>query len=164
MKSKQRHLILAGALACWIGGAFPAPSFGQAQDAGDRTSLPRFGIAAGAGTLGASVQAATALASRTNLRGGFNYFSLSLSGTYSNDHLSYDGKLRLQSAEVLVDQYLKGPFHISGGALIYDGFQGAGNVSVPGGQSLALNGVTYYSAAASPVTGTAAIKVRKAAP
>ena len=40
------------------------------SERGDNPKLPKFGIAVGAGTLGAGIQAATALARHTNLRGG----------------------------------------------------------------------------------------------
>lgn len=175
---KKRTMILKATLACWVAVASLPSCFGQPPDTPPSTAdtmaakphdhvddqkLPRFGIAVGVGTLGASLQVGTAVAKHTNIRGGFNYFSLGLSGT-SSDNLSYNATLRLSSAEVLVDQYLKGPIHISGGALLYDGFKGTGNVSVPGGQSLTLNSVTYYSAASNPVTGTAEIGARKVAP
>jgi hypothetical protein len=126
--------------------------------------LPKFGIAVSAGSLGAGIEAGTAIAHKTNVRFGFNYFRYSLSGTRSSDNLTYDGKLRLASAEVLLDQYIKGPFHISGGALLYDGFQGTGAVHVPGGSSLTLNDVKYISSQADPVTGTGKIEARKVAP
>jgi hypothetical protein len=158
----------------------PPSCLGQAADSADTASsnaaapqnnqpaaiqsLPRFGLAVSVGTLGAGIQAATAVARRTNIRGGFNFFKLSLSGTDNNNGLGYSGTLRLESGEILVDQYLKGGFHVSGGALIYDGFQATGNVQVPGGQTLTLNGVTYVSAMSNPVTGTGAITVRKVAP
>jgi hypothetical protein len=154
--------------------------FGQAADTADsassnagapqnnqpaaKPSLPRFGLAVSAGTLGAGIEAATAVAPHTNIRGGFNFFKLSVSGTDNNNNLGYSGTLRLESGEILVDQYLKGGFHVSGGALIYNGFQATGNVQVAGGQTLTLNGVTYVSAASDPVTGTGAITVRKVAP
>ncbi|HUK18855.1 MAG TPA: hypothetical protein VLW65_20685 [Bryobacteraceae bacterium] len=150
--------IRSGGDAAATGAGAPADS-----ERGDNPELPKFGIAVGAGTLGAGIQAATALARHTNLRGGFNYFSFGLSGT-NKDNLRYDATLRLSSAEILLDQYIKGPFHISGGALIYDGFKGTADVSVPGQQSLTLNNVTYYSSASNPVTGTAAIGARKVAP
>jgi len=159
---------------------YSAAGFGQTADSADnassnsgapqnnqpaaKQSLPRFGIEVSAGTLGAGIQAATAVARHTNIRGGFNFFKLSVSGTDNNNDLGYTGTLRLKSGEILVDQYLKGSFHISGGALIYNGFQATGNVQVPGGQTLTLNGVTYVSATSDPVTGTGAITVRKVAP
>jgi hypothetical protein len=140
----------------------PAPASSAASS--NPTPVPRFGVALAAGTLGAGIEFATGIARHTNFRAGFNYFTWTLSGTDSNNGLSYSGTLRLASGEVLVDQNLAGPFHISGGALLYDGFQGTGSVHVPGGQTLTLNNVTYVSAGSDPVIGTGAITVRKVAP
>lgn len=125
-------------------------------------SLPRFGIEVSAGTLGAGIQAATAVTHRSNVRFGFNYFSYS--GSTSKDNIAYNGTLRLESGEVLYDQYLFGGVHISPGVMIYDGNQGTANAVVSGAQTFSLNGVSYYSANASPVTGTASITSRKVAP
>ena len=149
---------LALLMAFCAGALLPTCS---AQSGGD---APKFGVALSAGSLGAGVEGAVSVLHRSNVRVGFNYFSYSLSGTDSNDNLGYNGKLRLASAEALWDQYLVGPVHISAGALIYDGFQGTGNVHVAGGGSFSLNGVTYYSDASDPVTGTGMLSSRKVAP
>ena len=141
-----------------------SPDAAAASSKEEHAPLPHFGIAVGAGTLGAGIQIATGIARHTNLRAGFNYFTWDLSGTDNHNGLSYNGHLRLASGEVLIDQNLAGPFHISGGALLYDGFQGTGSVHVPGGQTLTLNSVTYVSSAADPIIGTGAITVRKVAP
>ena len=130
----------------------------------NQTPLPRFGVALSAGTLGAGIEFATGVARHTNFRAGFNYFTWSLSGVDNHNGLSYNGTLRLASGEALLDQNLAGPFHISGGALLYNGFQGTGSVYVPGGQTLTLNNVSYVSSASDPVTGTGKITVLKVAP
>jgi len=162
----QKYSILKVAAAWLIACAMFPACFGQdSNNSGEeRTPLPRFGLAASVGSLGAGLQAATSLAQHTNLRFGVNYFSLGLSGTDSSSNLSYNARLRLGSAEVLLDQNLKGPFHVSAGALLYDAFQGSGSVRVAGGQSITLNHTSYYSAASDPVTGTASIGARKVAP
>jgi hypothetical protein len=136
----------------------------SAEPANPATPVPRFGVALSAGTSGAGIEFATGIARHTNFRAGFNYFTWTLSGTDSSNGLSYSGTLRLASGEVLVDQNVAGPFHISGGALLYNGFRGTGSVHVPGGQTLTLNNVTYVSSASDPVTGTGAVTVRKVAP
>jgi hypothetical protein len=176
----RKRFVLTAVLVYGAAGMLMPLCFGQVADSGDtaisdagapqnnqpaaKESLPRFGLAVCAGTLGAGIQAATAVALHTNIRGGFNFFKLSVSGTDNKNDLGYSGTLRLASGEILVDQYLARGFHVSGGALIYDGFQATGNVQVPGGQTLTLNGVSYVSAASDPVTGTGAITVRKVAP
>jgi hypothetical protein len=160
-------LSLPVALVVLAAGIMPPAGFGQTPAANpppDPSPLPRFAVAGTFGTLGAGIQAATAVARETNIRFGFNYFSLGLSGTHSQTNLSYDATLRLASVEILLDQNLKGPFHVSGGALIYDGFQGTASVGVPAGQSVTLNHFTYYSQASDPVTGSATAATRTVAP
>jgi hypothetical protein len=157
-------LALVGALAALSFGqdtsqpATPGPS----PSAGTGQGLPRVGIQATAGTLGAGIQAATAVTRRSNVRFGFNYFNYSAST--SKDNIVFKGSLRMESAEALYDQYIGAGFHISPGVAIYDDNQATGKASIPGGQSFTLNGVGYYSAAASPVTGTASVTSRKVAP
>ena len=152
-----RHSLALLIFSC--AGAFAPVSFAQSSD------YPKFGIAATAGSLGAGVEGAVSVLRHSNLRFGFNYFSYSgFNGTYSNDNLTYNGKLRLESGEALFDQYLAGPLHISAGALLYDGFQATGTVHVPGGNSFSLNHTTYYSDAVDPVTGTGMLTSRKVAP
>jgi hypothetical protein len=153
----KRRSFLAAPLAFCIAGALPACCFGQSSAGG-------FGIAVGAGSLGAGIQAATAVTHKSNVRFGFNYFKYTASFTKSSDNINFNGTLKLESAEVLYDQYIVGPIHISAGTMIYDGNQGTANASVAAGQSFNLNDVTYYSASSAPVTGTASIAARKVAP
>lgn len=136
---------------------------GSASGQSDPSGLPRLGLAVSIGSLGVGGEVATALTRRLNVRGGFNYFSYSLSGTTS-DNIPYNGTLRLESAEALVDFYIAGPFHVSGGALLYNGFQGTGTITEPAGQSFTLNNNVYYSAPGDPVNGTGTLIPRKAAP
>jgi len=133
----------------------PAPPDNSGQ-------LPHFGIAVGASSLGATVQAATAVAHKSNVRFGFNYFKYS--DTFSKDGINYDGTLTLESAEILYDQYVAGPFHISTGLLFYDGNKGRASASVPAGQSFTLGGVTYYSQAGNTISGSGSIDSRKTSP
>lgn len=123
--------------------------------------LPHFGLGVSVGTLGVGVQAATAVTHSSNVRAGFNYFSYTGSSTSGSDNITFNGTLKLESAEVLFDQYLGRSFHISPGVVIYDGNQATGNASIPAGQTFTLNSVNYYSSAASPVTGTGSFTAEK---
>jgi hypothetical protein len=125
-------------------------------------SLPRFGIAVSASSLGAGIEAATSVSRTENLRGAFNYFTYS--HDFSKDGIPYQGKLNLSSGEVLFDQYLGKIFHISSGLMIYDGNKATGNVNLPAGRSFTLGGVSYESDPANPVTGMGRISGRKVAP
>ncbi|HLJ79586.1 MAG TPA: hypothetical protein VKT75_19370 [Acidobacteriaceae bacterium] len=122
----------------------------------------RLALGAKVGVLGVGVQAAVPLASRLNLSGGTSFFSY-------NDNLTIDGlryaaNLRLRSAEASLDFFPLGGFHISPGALLYDGNQVTGSAVVPGGQYFTLNNVTYLSSTTDPVNGTGSLKFNKAAP
>ena len=150
--------MLYAALAC-LASLLPSVCLAQIGE-----SLPRFGIQVNAGTLGAGIQAATAVARKSNVRFGFNYFSYSGSTTSSKDNITYNGTLKLESGEILFDQYIAGGFHISPGVAIYDGNQATGTASIPTGQTFTLNSVQYYSSASSPVTGTGSFTAGKVAP
>jgi hypothetical protein len=152
---RNRFLLATPVVLC-VAGLLPPSCLGQ--------TLPKFGFAVGVSTLGAGIQAATAVQRRINLRFGFNYFSYSGSTTSSKDNITFNGKLQLESAELLYDQYIGSGFHISPGMAIYDGNKATGNASIPTGQTFKLNGVSYYSAASDPVTGTGSFTSGKVAP
>lgn len=97
------------------------------------------------------------------MRGGANFFSYA--DTFSPDGITYDATLALRSGEASLDWFpgAKG-FHLSPGALIYDGNKLSGNAGVPSGQSFTLNGTDYTSSATNPVTGTAGLTFNKFAP
>ena len=97
--------VLAAGAIIWMGIFWPAAGLAQ--------GLPRLGLAAGASTLGVSIQAAGAVTGHSNVRFAFNDFSYST--TVNQDGITYTGKLNLRSGEILYDQYVRGPFHISGG-------------------------------------------------
>ena len=132
----------------------PSLSFGQGS----------FGIGLSASSLGAGIQAAVSVTKYSNIRGGFNDFSYS--DNFSKDGISYAGTLNLRSGQVTYDQYFKhaGGFHISPGALIYNGNAGNATANVPAGQTFTLGGTTYYSSSANPVSGTGTIAFGKASP
>jgi hypothetical protein len=152
--------------------------FGQTQDYVDASSpvdtsppstttsgsapLPRFGLAVSVSTLGAGIQAATAITRSENVRAAFNYFTYS--DTFSKDGIAYNGTLKLKSGEAIFDQYLGKVFHISPGVMFYDGNNGTANATVSSGQSFTLGGVTYYADSVNPATGTGQISFRKVAP
>jgi hypothetical protein len=151
----RKRSCLTVPIALCIAGALPACCFGQSKAGG-------FGIAVDAGTLGAGIQAAAAVASKSNVRFGFNYFKYN--GSVTKDNITYNGTLKLESAELLVDQYIAGGLHISAGTVVYDGNKGTAIASVPAGQTFTLNNVSYYSASGDPVNGTGAITAHKVAP
>lgn len=130
--------------------------FGQSED------TPRLGVGVKVSTLGAGIEAATAVTKKSNVRGGFNAFNYGTNLT--KDGVGYSGELRLRSADVLYDQYLVGGLHVSPGLLFYNGNRGTATASVPGGQSFSLGGSTYYSSAANPVTGNGTLNLGTVSP
>jgi hypothetical protein len=113
-------------------------------------SLPRFGLGLKVSTLGAGIEAATAVTAKSNVRVGFNDFSYS--DNFTKDGIAYGGTLSLRSFEAHYDQYLIGGLHISPGVLLYDDNRGTASAALSG-QSFTLGGATYYSSVSSPVTG-----------
>ena len=106
-------------------------------------------------------EAATPLGWRFNLRGGANFFSYT--DNLTSDGISYNANLRFRSAETSLDWFPKaGGFHISPGALLYNGNQVTGNANVPSGKTFTLNNTTYTSSATDPVTGNASLTFTKA--
>ncbi|HET7890299.1 MAG TPA: hypothetical protein VFL34_02165 [Candidatus Sulfotelmatobacter sp.] len=142
--------VLSGLIAC------------SAQTESEKP-FSHLGIAVKVSSLGAGIEAATPLTRRSNLRAGFNIFSYDRG--FHKDGISYDGKLRFRSVEAHYDWFpWAGSFHVSPGALVYNGNQIAASASVPGTQTFTLDGTDYRSDPADPVNGTGKVDFVKAAP
>jgi hypothetical protein len=139
--------------------ALTTPGFTQSS-AGE--ALPRFGVQAKASTLGAGIEAATAISRRSNVRFGFNMLDLGLSRT--EDGIHYDATFGLRSFQANLDYYLIGGFHVSPGALLYNGNKVDATAFVPGGRSFDLSDATFFSDINNPVRGTGSVAFNKAAP
>lgn len=121
------------------------------------------GVGVQVGLLGPGVQVATPLTRGLNLRLGANLLDFNQSGATSG--VNYTANLRLRSAQASVDWYPWGrSFHISPGALVYDGNQITGNALIPAGDSFSINGTSYVSDPADPVSGSGNLHFPKAAP
>lgn len=127
-------------------------------------SQTSYGVGLTAGSLGAGIQGAVSVTRYSNVRGGFNDFSYS--DTFTKDGITYNGTLKLRSAQLTYDQYFPhmSGFHISPGALIYNGNAGNATASVPAAQTFSLGSTTYYSGQTTPVNGNGTIGFNKAAP
>jgi hypothetical protein len=128
-------------------------------------TAPFSGLAVGVkvGLLGVGVEAATPLASTLNLRAGGNFFGYS--DNLTHDQVHYDADLRFRSAEASLDWFPGAHgFHVSPGALLYNGNKIAATAAVSGGTTFTLNNVRYLSDAANPVTGSGSLTFNKAAP
>src|SRR5262249_30931467 len=152
-------LFVSLSAACIIATS-PCSSFAQEQSNGQ--DQPRIAVGAQASTLGIGIEAATAVTSRSNIRGSFNIFNYSQASV--KDGIHYDADLELRSLQFTYDQYLKGGFHISPGLLAYNGNRLHADASAPAGQSFSLGGVRYFSSQSNPVAGAGSVELRKAAP
>ena len=134
----------------------------SAQSESDKP-FSRLGVGVKVSTLGIGVEAATLLSHRSNLRGGFNFFSYSTS--FNKDGVTYGAQLHFRSAEVHYDWFpFAGSFHLSPGVLLYNGNQIAASAGVPGGQSFTLNSTSYISDPNNPINGTGKVDYVKAGP
>jgi hypothetical protein len=115
-------------------------------------AFSRVSFGAGVSPLGIGVEFATNVNQHLNIRAMGNEFRYSNSFTVSNVPAS--AKLNLESAGMMADYY---PFHkgfrVSGGALFMNHNQANATTTLAGGDSITLDGNTYYSANANAVTG-----------
>jgi hypothetical protein len=138
--------------------AFAPAAFAQVKI----QSQPALDVTFSVSSLGWGVQAARPLPHRSDVRGGFNFYTYNT--TITEDGADYTTDVRLRSVNVQFDKYLLAGFFASGGALVWNGNNGDAKVSVPGGQSFSLGNVTYFSDAANPVHGDSTVTVQKFAP
>jgi hypothetical protein len=138
--------------------AEPAPG---TKEAGT-SAFSRVGIGVKMSTLGVGIEAATPLASKFNVRGGFNMFRYSRAIT--DDGIPYNAQLQFQSAEAHLDWFPFWGIHVSPGLLFYNGNQLTGTAAVPGGQTFSVGGTSYESDPATPVTGTGKMNFMKVSP
>jgi hypothetical protein len=135
--------------------AFAPPQGGGSQSGSGSRHLIGVGVNVSI-LLGIGIQGAVELTPKTNIRGGFNFFNYST--TVNQSGFSVDGQLHLRSAEALYDWYpFRGGFHLSPGALLYNGNKVTANLTTSPGTTFTLNGTTYTSSASNPVTGVATV-------
>ncbi len=108
-----------------------------------------------AGTLGPGLEVATTLSRRTNLR--VDGYFLNYSRSFNVDGINYDASIQLRHARASLDYYPFGGFRISGGVAAYNKFNIGATALVPGGQSVTLDGATYYSSTTDPLHGSASL-------
>lgn len=122
-----------------------------------------FSVAATTSILGFGADVATPLTRRSNLRVGFSIFNYNRG--FSKDGVNYGGQLGFRSVQATYDWFpFGGGFHLSPGALVYNGNKVTASAAVPAGQSFTLGGVNYISSATDPLTGSGKIAFNRAAP
>lgn len=123
----------------------------------------KLGMGANVGTLGIGVEVATPLAGRFNLRGGGNFFGYSRN--IDRNGITYAANLDLRSAQASLDWFpFGGSFHLSPGAMLYNGTKVVANAQVPPNGSFTLNGVKYYNDPSDPLSGSAKVVFPAAGP
>jgi len=123
----------------------------------------RFGAGGFVSPLGIGVGAATTLSRSVNLRAAGNFFNYNATGT--TDGVSYKGALNFRSVQASFDWFpWHKSFHLSPGVLFYNQNQITADGGVAAGESFSVNGATYYSGAADPVTLYGHVAFRRTAP
>jgi hypothetical protein len=120
-------------------------------------------VGVNAGVLGIGLESATPLSQRLNLRAGSHF--LNLNEPLSDSGVNYNANLHFRSAQASVDWFpWARSFHLSGGALLYNGNRITASAVIPAGESFTINSTNYVSSAADPVHGSGGIRFAKAAP
>jgi hypothetical protein len=142
-------------LAVGLGIVFLTSDTGFAQNSASSSSeapFSRMAVGTGISPLGIGVGVSTDLNRHLNLRGFGNVFKYNT--TFNLDGFPVTADLNLGSGGVSVDYY---PFHVgwrlTAGMLFVNDNQMSANMTVQGGNSVTINGTTYYSANANPATG-----------
>ncbi len=125
-------------------------------------TVSRIGIGVKISLLGVGVEVATPLGNKFDVRGGFNF--ITLNHTFNKDGIPYAGSLNWRSGEANLDWFFFRGLHLSPGLLFYDGNKVTATASVPSGDTFTLNGTSYESSSASPMTGAGSIGFNKVAP
>ena len=126
----------------------------------DSTVRPfsRLALGGGVSPMGVNMQVAVNASRYINLRGVGNRFNYNVNNISTNG-LNINGKLNFATAGASVDFYPfpNHGFRLSPGALFYNQNNVAADVTVAGGTSFTLNGVTYYAPSANPIKGNGAL-------
>ncbi|MGB7190569.1 MAG: hypothetical protein WBD10_10560 [Acidobacteriaceae bacterium] len=123
----------------------------------------RYGMGTYESPLGFGGRIATSLTPQMNLRVGGSFFSFTTQRTVSS--VPFTANVRMQSEEAQVDWYpFHGGFHLSPGVMFGSSNRVFGSALIPAGNSLTLNGVTYYSGASDPIHASGSVRFRRTAP
>lgn len=109
------------------------------------------GVTAGVGTTGGGLHLVVPVVENTlNARAGINYFSYS--SDFNSGDVKYDGKLKLQTFDLLLDYYpFGGAFRITAGGIINDNKVTAS--AKANGGDFTFNGNTYNASQVGQVDG-----------
>jgi len=114
----------------------------------------RIAFGGGISLSGINMQAAVNMNRHMNVRGIGNVFNYSANNISTNG-MNVNGKLNFATAGASVDLYpfAEHGFRLSPGVLLLNQNAVSGAVTVDGGTSFELKGVTYYASSTNPITG-----------
>lgn len=114
----------------------------------------RLAFGGGISPMGINLQTAVNVNRYVNLRGVGNIFNYSINNFETNG-MNLDGKLNFATLGASVDIYPfpEHGFRLSPGLLMYNQNEVSANLTVNGGSSFDLNGVTYYASSVNPIAG-----------
>ena len=123
----------------------------------------RYGMGSYESPLGFGGRIATSLTPWMDLRVGSSFFSFTTQRTVSS--VPFTANVRMQSEEAQVDWYpFHGGFHLSPGVMFGSSNRVFGSALIPAGNSITINGATYYSGASDPIHASGSVRFRRTAP
>lgn len=142
------------------------PHVVAAQTAGAASSnKPAVGVAVKASTLGIGVDAAVRVHSKVNVRGGFNFLSVSHDFDDTDNSIVYAGNLKLRSVAATVDYFpFGGGFHISPTFVLNNSNKVTLTSLIPAGKTIDIDDTEYRSSASDPIKVSGEVSFKNARP
>ncbi len=158
MKKSARFFTALCALAC-------LPSLAAAQSGAGASNKPAVGIAVKASTLGIGFDAAVRVHSKVNIRGTFNFLSLSRDFDDTDNNIVYNGNLKLRSAVASVDWYpFGGGFRLSPILIVSNGNKVSLASTIPAGKKIDIDDTEYQSSSSNPIKAAGEVSFKNARP
>jgi hypothetical protein len=160
MKKIVRLLV---ALLCVV--SLPQLAQAQTAAAGGSGNKPAVGVAVTAGTLGVGLAAAVRVHSKVNIRGQFNFLSLSHDFENTDDNITLNGDLKFRSVNAFVDYFpFGGGFHISPMFQISNTSKVTLAATLAGGKKFDVDDVEYMSSPTNPVKVAGGVTLKSGKP
>jgi len=145
--------------------SLPQLAHAQASATKGSGNTPAVGVAVTAGSLGIGIQAAVRVHSKVNVRGGFNFFSLSHDFVNTDDNITYAGELKLRSFNAMLDYFpFGGGFHISPMIQLSNSSNVGLSSVIAGGKTFDIDDVTYQSSSSNPVKAAGEVTLKGGRP
>ena len=160
MKNTLRSLV---ALLVLLG--LPQLAHAQAASGGSAADKPAVGIAVKASTLGVGVDAAVRVHSKVNLRGTFNFLSMSHDFQNTDDNITYVGDLSFRSIAATVDYFpFGGGFHISPTFVLNNTNKVTLSSLIPAGKTIDIDSTPYQSSSSNPIKAAGGVSFKSGRP